>query len=46
MLESLALVAIIGGALGYLGVRVSRTVRAARASREGGCGDSCGCSDT
>ncbi|MQA90293.1 MAG: FeoB-associated Cys-rich membrane protein [Gemmatimonas sp.] len=46
MFESLTVVAIVLGALGYLGVRVSRTVRAARTAKEGGCGESCGCSDT
>jgi hypothetical protein len=43
MIETLITVGIVLGALGYIGAKVTRSVRAARATRDGGCGSSCGC---
>jgi len=45
MFETLAVATIIVGAVCYLGVDLARKVKAARSSRENGCGSSCGCSD-
>jgi hypothetical protein len=43
MFETLLTMGIVFGAVGYIGVKVTRAVRAARAPRDSGCGSSCGC---
>lgn len=43
MLQTLIVLAIVLGAVGYIGRNFARTVRSARASKDAAC-TSCGCS--
>jgi len=43
LLQQLVVLAIVLGALGFVAVKVVRTVRSARAKRDAACGSACGC---